>query len=373
LTFWLIGGVNLSEKKVDRRRYLKYAATAIVAAGVAGGAVYYGSRIPAAPKVTTIGYCSPWLLDIGQVAIKWGAEEGARKHNWKYVTMVADGDVTKQISQMEDLITMRVNAIELCPVDSTAIVPGVEAANKAGIPVFCIDRTAFGGKIVLTVESDNYLAGRQCGEALVKLLEKKYGKPKGFVMEMQGALGTDVARLRGAGFDDVITKYPDIELKQVPCEWDPATANRAVTDTWTARKQIDGIYWHSDYTGKGVISALEALGIKKPIDDPDHIFLVGIDATPDMLKEIREGYYDCDVSQPLTDFGVVAANFIERYLNGEKLTAGMRIEEPDALWSPAVVKEGKYGLEAFLTTTPVTKENVDDARLWGNWAAKILK
>ena len=40
----------------------------------------------------------------------------------------------------------------------------IERANAANIPVFTIDRSAFGGKVVLTVLANNYLAGKQEGE-----------------------------------------------------------------------------------------------------------------------------------------------------------------------------------------------------------------
>lgn len=318
-----------------------------------------------AEKEIFIGYAAPWLRDEGQVVIQQGLLDGAMKYGWKTITTNADGDVAKQINDIENLITMGVSAIVTVPQDSAAIVPAIEKANSANIPVFTIDRSAFGGKVVLTVLANNYLAGKQEGENLVKLLTQKYGEPRGKVLELQGDLATNVAQLRGQGFDDVIKKYPKITLIQRPTKWDPKVGADATEDVLTTDPDLDAIYFHSEYTGNGVVPALQRLGKLKPIGDPEHIILLGIDGTPAALDWIREGIMDSTSAQPLYDYGIVCSRFIKDYLEGKPIKPG-KVEEPDALWSPAEISQGEYCLELQLATTLVTKENVDDPRLWGN-------
>ena len=60
----------------------------------------------------------------------------------------------------------------------------------------------------MVVLSDNYLAGKQSGEATVEFLKAKYGAPKGKVLEITGNLAQNVAQLRGGGFNDVMKQYP---------------------------------------------------------------------------------------------------------------------------------------------------------------------
>ena len=313
----------------------------------------------------TIGYAAPWLRDTGQVVIMQGLLDGAMDLGWRTVTTNADGDVSKQINDIDNLLTMEVDAIVTVPEDSAAIVPAVERANAEGVPVFTIDRSALGGDVVLTVLADNYIAGSQAGEFLVERLTEKYGSPQGKVLELQGDLATNVAQLRGGGFNDVLAEYPDITVIQQPTDWDPVRGGNATEDVLTTDPDLDAIYFHSEFTGTGVISALERVGRLVPIEDEDHIIVIGIDGTPEALDWIRDGYMDGTAAQPLYDYGIVCAQFIQDYLEGREIELGV-VDEPDALWSPAEIVEGEVGLELQLSTTLVTRENVDDERLWGN-------
>jgi ABC-type sugar transport system substrate-binding protein len=318
-----------------------------------------------AKKEITIGYAAPWLPDVGQVTIMQGLIDGAMKLGWKVITTDANGDVQKQINDIDNLITMGVDAVVSVPQDSAAIVPAIEKCNQLGIPFFTIDRGATGGKIVLTVLADNYLAGKQEGDNLIKLLTAKYGEPKGKVLELQGDLATNVAQLRGKGFDDVVAQNPNIKLIQVPTKWAPDVGAKGVEDTLTTDPDLDAVYFHSEYTGAGVVSALDRLGKLVPIGDKNHIIILGIDGSADALNWIRNDLMDSTSSQPLYDFGIVCSRYIKDTLEGVEIKPGT-VEEPGALWSPAKIQEVAVGLELQLATTLVTKENVDDPGLWGN-------
>ena len=320
-------------------------------------------------KEINIGYSAPRLQDIGQVTIMQGLLDGAMKIGWKTITTNANDDAQKQINDIENLITMGVNAIVAVPVDSSAIVPAIEKSNNAGIPFFTIDRGATGGKIVMTVLADNYLAGKQEGDNLIKLLTAKYGEPKGKVLELQGDLATDVAQLRGKGFDDVVKQYPNIKLIQIPTKWAPDVGAKGVEDTLTTDPDLDAVYCHSECIDVGVVPALDRLGKLKPVGDKNHIILLGIDGTPDALDWIRKGTMDSTSSQPLYDYGIICVRYIKDSLEGKEITPGT-VEEQGALWSPAKIQKGKVGLELQLATTLVTKDNVDNPGLWGNVLAK---
>ena len=319
-----------------------------------------------AKKTIRIGYAAPSLMDEGQVAIREGAYVTAKKFGWAFTTTDAERDASKQINQIESLLARGIDALVFVPVDSAALTVSVKKANKLGIPVITIDRKTTGGKLLLTVQSDNYLAGKQAGEYMVKLLKRKYGEPKGLVLELQGALGTNVAQLRGKGFNDVMAKYPDIKVISKPTNWYPDQGAAITEDILTAHPELDGIYWHSDCIGAGVVPALERLGKLKLIGEPDHIFLVGIDGTRVMLGYIREKKVDATMSQPLLDHGKVALEFLRAYFQGEEIPTSGLVIEPGALWSPAHIQMVNTGPLINLATTPVDLTNVDDSRLWGN-------
>ena len=50
---------------------------------------------------------------------------------------------------------------------------------------------------------------------------------------------------------------------------------------------------------------------------------------------------------------------------GDKIEPGV-VTQDGALWSPARLEMSDVGLQLFLGTTSVGKDNVDDPRLWGN-------
>lgn len=321
-------------------------------------------EVTKASSVVTIGYDSPELTG-GQGAIMGGMVNGAKAKGWAVVTSNANSDAATQANQVDTFISMGVKAVVAVPVDSKAICAEVQKAKDAGISFFTIDRAPIGCEVDMTIQSDNYLAGKQAAEEMVKLLKAKYGSEKGTVLELQGDLGQNVAQLRGGGFDDVMKNYPDIKVIQKPTNWDAAKFSSATQDV-ASSTELDGIYMHSDCVGiKAVMASLQQLNKLAKVGDPAHIFLTGVDGCRDTLQAIRDGYADESSSQPLPDFGVVISDYMKMVFDGQAIQEGTVTKE-GALWSPAVIKKTDTGFVANLSTTAVTKDNVDNPGLWGN-------
>jgi ABC-type sugar transport system substrate-binding protein len=320
---------------------------------------------PAAEGAVTIGYGAPELSG-GQGVIMSGLVNAAEAKGWEVVTANANFDAEVQANQIDNFISLGVDAIVTVPVDSQAICASVQRAKDAGIPFYTIDRAPIGCEIDMTVQSDNYLAGQQAAEQLVKLLEERYGEPTGTVLELQGDLGQNVAQLRGGGFNDYLADYPDIEVIQRPTEWKAEVFSQATLDV-AASTELDAIYMHSDCVGTQVVTAaLEQLGQLVPRGEEGHIYLLGVDGCPDALQAIRDGYSDQASSQPMPDFGIIT-NWIEGNLMGQAVEPGT-VEEAGAPWSPATIEATDTGFMLNLATTNVTIDNVDDQALWGNQA-----
>lgn len=320
----------------------------------------------AADDKVTIGYGAPELSG-GQGVIMNSMVTGGEQKGWAVVTTNANFDGAQQANQIDYFLSLGVDAIVVVPVDSQAICSSVQKAKDAGVPFYTIDRAPLGCEINMTVQSDNYLAGKQSAEALVALLIEKYGEAKGTVLELQGDLGQNVAQLRGGGFNDVMKEYPNIKVISKPTEWKAEKFAQATQDV-VSTEAIDGIYMHSDCVGTTVVlSALEQLGKKVPRGEDGHIFVVGVDGCPDALQAIRDGFSDQASSQPMPDFGVVLSDYILAEMNGETIKEGTVTKE-GALWSPATIEKADTGFMLNLATTSVTPENVDEPALWGNQA-----
>lgn len=318
----------------------------------------------AAEEAVVVGYGAPELSG-AQGQIMQGLIDHSEAKGWEVVTTNADFDAEAQANQMDDFISMGVNAIVTVPVDSQAICSSVTKAQEAGIPFYTIDRGTIGCKADMTIQSDNYMAGKQAAEALVAFLTEKYGEAKGVVLELQGDLGQNVAQLRGGGFNDFLADYPNIEVVSKPTEWAADKFSSATLDVLGSRDDVDGIYMHSDSVGTTVVlAALDQLGKKFPRGEEGHVFLCGVDGSPDALQAIRDEWSDQASSQPIPDFGIIA-DWIEKKLAGEDPTVGEIVQE-GALWSPATIEETDSGFVMNLATTSATPDNADSDALWGN-------
>ena len=78
-------------------------------------------------------------------------------------------DVTKQISQVEDMLSQNLDGLFMNPVDAQGIIPALDQAQAAGVPMVGFD-TEVGDMsyLVSYTGSDNYNAGKVVGEDLVK-------------------------------------------------------------------------------------------------------------------------------------------------------------------------------------------------------------
>lgn len=313
----------------------------------------------------TIGYAAPALYG-GQLYIQQSLVDNAQAKGWGVVTTNANADPQKQNNDIDYLISLGVKAIVTVPEDSAGICTAVEKANAAGIPFYTIDRSPIGCKINMTVLSDNRLAGQQAAEVMVDELTKKYGEPKGKVLEITGNLSQNVGQLRRDGFHDIIDQYPAIEVIQKVGDWDAAKGQQIAIDVLTANPDLDGIYIHSDNVyGPGTKAAMDQLGMFHKRGEEGHIILTGVDGGPWMLEAILDGIADGAGSQPVSDFGIVV-NWIEQELNGQPVQEGEVVQE-GATWSPAHVKVNPDGtMELFLATTKVTADNITNPVIWTN-------
>jgi ABC-type sugar transport system substrate-binding protein len=325
----------------------------------------FAAGVANAQDKVVIGYSAPGLVG-AQAQIQAGLVNGAEAKGWEVLTTTSGGDAQKQLNDINDYITQQVDAIVAVPDDSAGICQAVQAAKEANIPFFTIDRSPSGCEINMTVLSDNYLAGQQSGEAIVEFLTQRHGSPKGKVLEITGNLAQNVAQLRGGGFNDVMKKHPEITVLSKVGDWDSAKGADIVRDVGTSEADLDAIYMHSDCAyGPSVVQTLGEIGKTAKRGEDGHIHLSGVDGCLVALDFIRAGSFDQSSNQPIPDFGVLAADYIEKTIKGEAIEAGEVVKE-GALWSPARIETSDVGPQLFLATTSVGADNVDDPRLWGN-------
>ena len=218
-----------------------------------------------------------------------GAKEAARRGGFDLVVTSGEGDVTKQIRAMEDLINEHVDAISINFIDAKAFGPTMKKAEAAGIPVICLHSKIDG--CAATLGFDERHTGKIVGEYAASLLKARYnGVVKGKVANLQGLLGQGLNTDRSGGFTDVMAQYPGVKVvAQEPTDWDPTKAV-SITENWlTAYPDLDLIYGNSDSLTVPAAKVVDRSGKK------DQVMLVSVDGTKPGLEAVKDGTMESTV------------------------------------------------------------------------------
>lgn len=211
-----------------------------------------------------------------------GAKEAARRAGFDLVVTSGEGDVTKQIQAMENLINQGVDVISINFIDAAAFGPTMAKAAAAKIPVICLHSKIEG--CAATLGFDERYTGKIVGEYAAELLKARYGEVKGEVANLQGLLGQGLNTDRSGGFTDVMAQYPGVKVvAQEPTSWDPTKAV-SITENWmTAYPNLDLIYGNSDSL------TVPAAGVIERAGKQDQVMLVSVDGTEPGLKAVKDG------------------------------------------------------------------------------------
>ena len=244
-----------------------------------------------------------------------------KKHGYETVVVSGDKDVAKQGNQIKDFIVKKVSAIVLSPCDSKSIIPVIQEANAAGIPVFTVDIPCNepGVKIVTQIATDNEGGGREAGQAMIEALGEAGGKIA--VLHFKQA---ESCQLRVKGFMEVIrTHNASGKAKiDVVTELESGAAKdlgyKAAEDALQAHPDLRGIFAINDPAALGARAAVEKAG-------KTQVLIIGFDGQPEGKQAIKDGKIYADPIQFPDQMGVRMVDAILRHSKGETLPAQMLI------------------------------------------------
>ena len=264
---------------------------------------------PAAPAVKTIGLAVSTLNNPFFVDLRDGAQAAADKAGVKLIVLDAQNDPAKQTSQIEDLITQKVSVILVNPCDSAAIVPAVQSANKANIPVITVDRSASGGTVAAHVASDNVAGGKMAGDLIVQLTGGK-----GKIAELEGIAGSSAANDRGKGFHQAVDSQKDLKVvAKQPADFDRAKGLKVMENILQANPDIVAVFAHNDEMALGALEAIKAAGKEGKIQ------VVGFDATADAVKAVQDKKMAATVAQKPKDIGRLGVESAVKVMGGQSV------------------------------------------------------
>ena len=280
-------------------------ATALAAGCQRGGGEGGGARIGL--SVSTLN--NPFF-----VTLRDGAQSAADEAGAELIVSDAQNDTAQQQDDIQNFVTQQVNVILVNPVDSDAVVPAIEAANQANIPVIALDRGASGGELATTIASDNVQGGNLAGEELIRLVGS------GSVAQLEGTPGADPARDRGQGFQNAIDAQSAVEVvASQSANFDRAEGLNVAENILQANPNIAGIFAQNDEMALGAVQALgDSAG--------DEVKVVGFDAIEDALSAIQDGTINATVAQQPAEIGSLGVENAIRVINGESVEENIPVE-----------------------------------------------
>jgi ribose transport system substrate-binding protein len=254
------------------------------------------------------------------IEMQKGAEEAARRLNVELVVQAAERevDVEKQMQIVENLIQTRVNALCVTPSGSREIVPAIDKANRANIPVVIVDTrvdakalSESGGKVATFIGSDNYEGGKIAGEFLAKRLGGK-----GKVAVLEGIPGHETGDSRLRGFREALKASPGVEIvASQTANWERDQGFNVFQNILQSHPDVQAVFACSDLMALGAVEAIAAA--KKT----GQITVVGFDATSEARDAITKGSMDASVAQSPAQMGALAVENALKLLRGEQVQA----------------------------------------------------
>ncbi len=233
-----------------------------------------------AKELTKLGVMMQTLANPFFVEMVDGATEEAKKINpdCQVISLSGDNDLGKQIGQLDNLVAGGCEMIILNACNTDGIGPAVRRAKEAGVVVIAADVGAAGAD--LTIQSDNWQAGRQAGQYIVDRLN---GKGKVIILSAD-PVSAVTGRVGGA--KEIFAKNPGIEILS---DDQNGKGQRDISldimsNLLTAYPEIDAVFAINDPSAIGATLAIKQAGRES------EMFVVGVDGSKDAIIEMgRKG------------------------------------------------------------------------------------
>lgn len=276
------------------------------------------------------------LVQINQQALFFnqmneGAQQAAEEVGAELLIFNANNDPAAQNSAIETYITEGVDGLVVVAIDVNGIMPAVNQAAEAGIPVVAVDAILPEGPQAAQVGVDNAEAGAMIGEDFVE-----WAGEQGDTVQLGivGALNSFIQNVRQEGFEGAVEGAESVEtVGVVDGQNVQDTALSAAENLITANPGLDAIYATGEPALLGAIAAVESQG------RTGDVRIFGWDLTEQAIAGIDQGYVQAVVQQDPAGMGAAAVRALDTLHQG-----------------------GEVESQIDVPVTIVTEENVDDFR-----------
>lgn len=263
------------------------------------------------------------LVQINQQALFFnqmneGATRAAEEVGAELVIFNANNDPAAQNTAVENYIQQGVDGLIVVAIDVNGIMPAVEQADAAGIPVVAIDAILPEGPHKAQIGVDNADAGRQIGEYMLEHMASDMGGSAR--VGIVGALNSFIQNQRQKGFEDTVTGKEGVTIAGVVDGRNVQdSALAAAENLITANPDLNAIYATGEPALLGAIAAVESQGKQ------DQIRIFGWDLTAQAIAGIDAGYVQAVVQQDPAGMGAEAVKALKTLVDGGEVEAEIGI------------------------------------------------
>lgn len=246
------------------------------------------------------------------VTLAEGAKKAAKQAGVPLTVVDASDDATKQVSDIEDLVSKNVSVLIVNPVDSDAVTGAVEAAIAKGVRVISVDRVVNGVDIDCQIASDNVAGAELATQYIVDTLGENVK-----TAELVGTSGASAAIDRSQGFHNIADKKLKVVASQT-ADFDRTQGMTVMENMLQADSSIQAVFAGNDEMALGDVEAIS--GAKKDV------LVVGFDATDDAIEAIRQGRMGATIAQQPDLIGSTAVENAIRLTKGESIPKEIPVE-----------------------------------------------
>jgi ribose transport system substrate-binding protein len=229
--------------------------------------------------------------------------------------LAANSDVNEQVSQINDLVAAKVDAILVSPLNTEGPAPALQKVHDAGIPIFMVARTLdpkYSGLWKSYVGFDYYKVGKQKGQWVADNL-----KP-GKIAMLLGPAGALVSVNMEKGFREVVEKAGFQVVWAQNSVQTRENGLKLAEDALVANKDLVAIYAMNDDLALGAAQAVKAAG--------QTVATLGMNGAPPALAAVHNGDMSMTILLDPVGWGKQAAQMVADYL--------LKKQEPSAFMEP---------------------------------------
>jgi len=270
----------------------------------------------------------------------------AEKLGATVIVQSANSDDTRQVRDVESLLSRGVDVLVIVPHNGEAMTRAVKSANQAKVPVIAYDRLIRNAAIDYYLSFDNVKVGEaQAAYAAARFPQDR----KARIVRVYGAPTDNNAKMFKQGQDNIL--QPLIAAGKVEVvhedwaqDWKPENGKKIMNAALTAHgSNIDAVIASNDATAGGAIQALREEGLA------GKVLVTGQDADLAACQRIMAGTQALTIYKPLKNLATLAARVAVAVAKGEKPAATTTLDNgvkqvPTIL--EAVISVDKANLEA---------------------------